>query len=496
MPAPDPRLAVFDHVVVLMLENRSFDNLLGFLYETEAPERFLGRGTPVFRGVAGRSDLFNGDGKIPENRVTVGKAACETPFDMCHPCPDPGEGYRPHVNRQLYGSDEVPVDVSMLPDPAPMSGFVQDYIRSITSQELFDGIEPTLADYSRIMTCFTPDAVPVINGLAREFAVSDEWFCSVPSQTCCNRSFFHSAQSHGFVHNAEYLKWAENRSPTVFERLTDAFGADADWRLYWAETDLVPLTRVIHPQLLAEEYSSRFRSFDAFASDCAAGNLPAYTFIQPRLLLDHNDMHPPIVLNPNVVSSVLAGELLVNQVYDAVRHSPSWLRTLLVIIFDEHGGCYDHWPPPLGATPPVAAPPYPLECGFRFDRFGVRVPAIFISPRIARGTVIRSSGPVPFDHTSMVATICRRWGLDALTDRDRAAPDIGELFTLSESAMRVQTPAMAPRAYVPTSAAGADERPLHGLQQALAAFAAHVLGKQTTRDLRTVADVYRLMDGL
>ena len=99
--------APFDHVVVLMLENRSFDNLLGYLYADSAPQRFVGRGEPVFRGVAGRTDLWNEDDATPANRYAVGKASFATPVDMCHPCPDPGEFYRPHVNCQLYGIDDA-----------------------------------------------------------------------------------------------------------------------------------------------------------------------------------------------------------------------------------------------------------------------------------------------------------------------------------------------------------------------------------------------------
>ena len=491
MADSDARLGTFDHLVVLMMENRSFDNLLGYLYEGELPERFVGRGEREFRGVAGRADLFNLDGKEPEGKVFVGKAPFATQFDMCHPCPDPGEQYRPHVNRQLYGVDEVPGDSSSLPDPAPMSGFVQDYIRAIRSQEAFDGIEPTLEDYGRIMTCFTPEAAPVINGLARAFAVSDEWFASVPSQTFCNRSFFHSGQSHGFVTNSDYVKWLENVAPTILDRLTAALGPYADWRVYWDHKDVLPLTRLIHPTLAHHRYTPHFRDFETFAEDCRTGDLPAYTFIQPRLIFDHNDMHPPVALNPEVVSSVLAGERLINQVYDAVRTGAAWPRTMLVITFDEHGGCYDHWPPPKGAVPVAADPGYPTEEGFRFDRFGVRVPAIFVSPYVARGTVIRSSGATPFDHTSMIRTICRRWGLGSLTDRDRAAPDFAEVITLSEAEARLETPAMRPRPFTPISAAAAHEGLLSAMQRELASLVAHVLGGKVEGELKTVADFYR-----
>jgi phospholipase C len=481
-------LARFDHLVVLMMENRSFDNLLGYLYENDRPARFIGRGEPEFRGVAARPDLTNPSADDPARLVYVGKAPYATPADMCHPCPDPGEFYHPHVNRQLYGADTVATDISQLPDPAPMSGFVQDYIRAIKSQQLWDGVEPSYEHYRVIMNCFTPEAAPVLNGLAREFAVSDEWFCSVPSQTFCNRSFAHSGQSHGFVTNSDYVKWHDNTAPTIFERLSGALPPGKDWRVYWDHQDILPLTRLIHPALRHKGYDTRFRSFATFAADCVSGDLPAYTFIQPRLIFDHNDMHPPVVLNPKVHSSVLAGELLVSAVYDAVRTGRNWPRTLLVITFDEHGGCYDHWPPPLGAAPPSPQPPYPLEDGFRFDRFGVRVPTIFVSPLVAPGTVIRAPGGTPFDHTSLIRTLCLKWGLDRLTDRDRAAPYISDVLTLADAEARVVTPEIAPRPYTPISAAQARDGLLSAFQKDLAGLVAHVLGKHLPPDASRVSD--------
>jgi phospholipase C len=474
MNSPVNPLDRFDHVIVLMLENRSFDNLFGYLYENDRPARFIGRGEPQFRGVAGRDDLANLDSSDPPVRIPVSKAPFAKQEDMIHPCPDPGEFYEPHVNRQVYGQDTLPGTVSSLPDPAPMNGFVQDYQRAIREELLLDGVEPTFDHYSRIMQCFPPEATPVLSTLARQFAISDEWFCSVPSQTYTNRSFFHSAQSHGFVHNSDYVKWAKNDAPTVFHRLSEKFESGKDWRIYWDEADLFPLTKGIHASLHGDEWAGNFRHFGTFAADCASGDLPAYSFIQPRVIFNHNDMHPPVWANQELESSALAGEELVKSVYDAVRTSPAWMRTLLVVTFDEHGGTYDHWPPPR-ATPPFTPPPWPLEKDFAFDRFGIRVPAIFISPYVAPGTVVRASGDVPFDHTSMIATLSRRFGLEPLTDRDRAAPDFSQVFTLSDADARRETPEVAAREYEPMSAADAHESLLSGFQRGLGDLAAHIL---------------------
>lgn len=126
----------------------------------------------------------------------------------------------------------------------------------------------------------------------------------------------------------------------------------------------------------------------------------------------------------------------------ALRTGPDWNSTLLVITYDEHGGCYDHVPPPSGAVPPDDAQG---EFGFDFTRFGVRVPTVLVSPLIAAGTVYRATGDTPLDHTSLLKTIEQRWNLPPLSDRDKAAPGFGDVLTLDSP--RTDNPL----ALVPTS---------------------------------------------
>jgi phospholipase C len=163
-----------------------------------------------------------------------------------------------------------------------------------------------------------------------------------------------------------------------------------------------------------------FGVFSDFKTAAAAGSLPAFTFLEPDFASTGNSQHPNY--------DVALGEALIHDTYEALRTGPAWNQTLLVVTYDEHGGCYDHVAPPDGATPPDSAIG---EFGFDFRRFGVRVPTILVSPWIEAGSVFRTSEPTPFDHTSVLATLERRFGLPALTARDAAAPDVGDAFTLA-----------------------------------------------------------------
>jgi phospholipase C len=126
---------------------------------------------------------------------------------------------------------------------------------------------------------------------------------------------------------------------------------------------------------------------------------------------------------------VALGEQLIHDVYYALRNGPNWNQTLLIITYDEHGGCYDHVPPPQGAVPPDHSAG---EYGFDFTRFGPRVPTVLVSPLIAAGTVFRvPDASMPLDHTSILKTLETRWSLPNLTARDAAAPDVSAVLTLT-----------------------------------------------------------------
>ena len=289
------------------------------------------------------------------------------------PNPDPGEEY-PHVNTQLFdtvlpatnatsqtGSMEAPFNAPPAGTAPTMDGFIADYVNNI---ERGGGKPPTIDVAEQIMGGFSPEQLPVLSTLAREFAVFDAWFAAVPSQTYCNRSFFHASTSHGFVtnkHGGGYDKWLDaDAVPTIFNRLEEA---GISWKIYFDELQLVSLTGVQHAPSLEEYWrTEHFGYMSEFYEDAAAGRLPAYAFIEPRMVYNHNDFHPPFgvfrssefdgeMIVDSAVSDVRAGEKLVASVYEAIKHSDTAdgsnaMNTLLLITFDEHGGTYDHVPPP------------------------------------------------------------------------------------------------------------------------------------------------------
>ena len=401
-----------DHFVLLMLENRSFDNMLGWL---DSP------GTP-FAPPAGTVPLDGLFGRRLANPVPAGLAPGHArtvvpgrTWNSRTPDPDPGEGFA-HTHLQLYG---VPLAAGAVPPgPAPMDGFVRDYIEVLAAAH-----RPLAPDlYGQVMDGFAPAAVPVMSGLARAYAVCDGWHASVPSETLPNRAFALAGTSLGQADNTPYTHWLALDVPTICNRIQDAGIPGLTWRVYYDLLDVLPLSWLQFPRLRPFLFS-HFSGMDAFWKDAAAGTLPSFAFIEPRLLVDPNDQHPPY--------SVAPGEALIHAVVQALAGGPAWEHTLLAITYDEHGGCFDHVPPPA-AVPPEGTTAG--QYGFGFNRLGVRIPAVLVSPWIPPATVFRGqgeNGPVALDHTSWLATVERRFGLAPLTRRDAAATDLAAALSLA-----------------------------------------------------------------
>jgi phospholipase C len=435
MPALD-RSRALDHIVVALFENRSLDNVLGHLYGP-------GDGK-TFDGVIGKK-LSNPIPAWAEHGAERKAVPYTVATDMDSPNPDSGEEFY-HTNTQLFGvlddrnrfkigeTVTAPWNVPPSGMVPTMDGFVADYISTFTAEI---GRQPTYEEYAHIMTGYTPEQLPVLNGIARDFGVFDHWFSEVPSQTFMNRSFWTAATSSGFVVNSPVSKWfAKNDAETIFDRL-EAHGRT--WKVYVMEPMPLSFTGVIHYPRLKDRLATHFVPFAEFEKDAEAGTLPDFSLIEPNMMTGHGDYHPAfgrsfsaaVDLKMDSPSAMLGGEAFLERVFNAYRSATSetganvW-NTALLIGWDEPGGTYDHVAP--GPVPPPDPAGPPGEFGFAFDRSGYRVPAIIVSPWVEPGSVHNEE----YRHTSLIATLRKTWDLgEAFTQRDASARTFDHVFSLA-----------------------------------------------------------------
>ncbi|MBV1838532.1 phospholipase [Acetobacter estunensis] len=411
------------YVIVLMLENRSFDCMLGQLY-TDRED---------FDGLKGTETNTWHDGKTNPT-YPVRTDPTDGSADMFTPNPDPGEQFT-DIAMQIHGKSGF---------EKPMSGFIDNYMSHAKPGT------PRVPD--AVMHYFTQAHVPAISELARAFAVSDRWFASAPCQTWPNRLFVHTGSAGGDVNNTGWH--VPYMMQTTFERVA---AGGKTWGIYFHD---VPQTLTLGRLWPHREH---FHPFQHFLADAKAGSLPSYSFIEPRYFADPlgkampNDQHPP--------HNVGYGDALIADVYNALRSGPGWKHTLFVITYDEHGGCYDHVAPG-----PAVSPGGEFPDGFRFDYYGVRVPAVIVSPFVKAKSVIRPTGTVPFDHTTIFRTLQDLFGLDPepLTPRTASAPSLVEHFAatpdnLGPSSIDAKRPLPSPQ-----ELDDASKLPPNGLQEALA----------------------------
>jgi phospholipase C len=369
-----------EHLVVLMMENRSFDHMFGFLRSPDWPIDGL-TGTETNPDINGAPVRVSPDARYSGDFT-----------------PDPGHDFI-SVNEQIFGN-------STGTGTPTMQGFVRAY----------HGKTKDAAKSHNIMKCFAPGRLPALQTLAREYAVCDRWFASVPGPTLPNRAFVWGGTSLGRVDmNPNYLTLK-----TVFE-LLDGHGVSS--KIYFTD-----VTIGLTVSFLLQRAKKFFAFFDSFRDDCKNDRLPAFSFLEPRF----NDLSTPGQFFPAADQHpdhhVFQGEIVIKSVYDAVTSNKKvWEKTLLVITYDEHGGLFDHVPPPATVNPGDKPPGSTL---FNFERLGVRVPTVLVSPFIPRGTIIRDK---VFDHTSVIATASKLFVKSPpffLTERDRRALTFEDCLTL------------------------------------------------------------------
>ncbi|WP_438011894.1 alkaline phosphatase family protein [Sorangium sp. So ce321] len=491
-----------EHVVLVILENRSFDSVLGWLYADKGQGPALNIPEPApgarrFEGLDGL-DLT----AFTSSAEGLGGAPVKGASALNVPCVAPNEEFK-SVNVQLFGKEDVaPGDIPT------MKGFLQDYVAAIRRSGIAkDNPDALRALAGEVLESYTPEQLPVLNGLAEHYAVCDMWFSSVPSQTNPNRAFTFCGTSLGLTDNG----WLEKdpRAKLIEEKVGFGLGDDQfdtktlwnalhdaghdDWKIFWQTSTLpekisfaltggktwvghlvelaVNLTEHLdadHQRYLIElssgelsscytyrlfnglraipEVERRFARIDEFHEQARAGTLPRFSLLEPSWSMSQestdvsrlqslatalgNDYHPP--------GNLSAGEAFLQSVYmSLIANRAAWEKTLLIVTFDEGVGTFDHVPPPA-AVPPWGSgrPGFETQHGFNFDRYGVRVPAILVSPRIQKGTVFRSTREQPFDHTSLIATILKWYGEERLLpmfmERAMGAPTFEGVVTLEE----------------------------------------------------------------
>jgi len=472
--------APIKHLVVLMMENRSFDHLLGF-----------------FPGVNGLTGAETNPTSPGGSLVQVSRNA-RTVHDLN---PDPGHEFA-NVNMQIFSS----ADGQDVGQPK-MQGFVQDYAQ----------VSGDASQGPNVMKCFTPATLPVLSKLAQYYAVSDTWFSSVPGSTIPNRLFAHAANSNASL--TQDVIAAPFSLRTIFE-VMDEPDNSYPYRIYTSDSS------VLMANLYLMERRTAFHPIDELATDLANGDVAAYTFIEPRYGddlnagLNANSQHPDFAVDE--------GEAFITQVYEALKKSPGWHDTLLLIVYDEHGGIFDHvFPPTVAPTAANTGLPdviHSTDPPFDFRRLGVRVPAVFVSPRISPRVI---SDRI-FDHCSIVSTVRKlfcddptpfNWreaqapSFDDLVDLDAPRPDItlpppfaSPGVTNAEIAVAHQAEALVHQGAAPQTAANgviqaaalpklppAQRKPTD-LVMKMAQAMAHSLDKRGLKTPTSVNEIYSSQD--
>ena len=378
------------YVVVLMMENHSFDQMLGF-----HPNPEIGQASTTMYNHVDPANTSS-----PIYNVTKGAPFCLKP-DPIHIVPDVAD--QVNAPNPAYGASYRPT----------MGGFVSNFVTRAKAD-----------DPGGVMQMFAPEQVPVISALAESFTTFTRWFSDIAGSTGINRLMAHAGQSGSYT-GGDY-EWGvgglvlEDSRSLIGDVLDAGYSAKVHYVDFCSAHAIDTLAHA-HPDVF-----HRSHQLEAFFDDVKEATLANYTFLVPQLFPSLTSY--PTSQHPS--GDVRAGEVLIKQVYDTLVDSPYWNETLFVLLYDEHGGFYDSQPPPgpgVGSGPvPDPNPDAPTH-PFAYDwtRLGVRIPSLAISPWLDSAVISDD-----FQTTSLPATIRKMWNLDAppLSPRSAAAPTFESLF--------------------------------------------------------------------
>ncbi|KFY43065.1 hypothetical protein V494_02117 [Pseudogymnoascus sp. VKM F-4513 (FW-928)] len=392
------------NVVLITMENRSLDNLLG-------GQKTKGLDNPV----------NNGPFCNPIDLADASKGeACSEPNDYDSILNDPDHGV-PGNNIEFYGT--------FLPDNAliqsgkltpKMNGFVHEQLRLYAAKQ----DKEVLAN--QVMNYYTEEQVPVLTSFTKEFVTFNNWHSGHPGPTNPNRAYIVSGTSAGHGTNDAAFGNGELTQKSIFEQLSSQ---NITWKNYASNAGHGD-AGYFKWNVESGNSKTNMKSLDEFYQDAYMGRLPQFTYVNPSCCgVGTNSMHP--------TGLVSDGEVLLKQMYDAIRNGPQWDNTLFIVTFDETGGFHDHVAPPLAPRPDnltyTVATPDKKDYTFEFDRLGGRLPTWIISPWVASGYVEKlgvnsDNKTVTYSATSILRTLGYLWDFEPFTPRVEWSPSFDHLI--------------------------------------------------------------------
>jgi len=413
-------MSKIEHFFVLVLENRSFDHIFGG--DGRLPSPLTGRESCPFDPEA------PGGGTVPVSSDAPDQTRPDPPHEFLDVCLQVTGRHA-----KSYGGL-----------PLPMNGFAASAREGLQQGGGSGSGSGARGDGQYALRCQPDASVSVLRELARNFAVCTRWHSSMPGPTWPNRFFFHAATSGGLDNSPSNPSMVlavviddlgfDFEHGTIYDRIDRRFGR-GKWRVYHGDRfpQVLAIKSVVKHRFLGLG-GGNFSRFGNFRTDLRDPQFaPKYVFIEPdhdislfsESARDGDSQHPP--------GLVSRGENLIKDVYEAVRQSPLWDRSMLIVTYDEHGGFFDRVPPPPAVPPGDDSDNQQkaeFPAGFDFKLLGPRVPAVIVSPWIEPGTI----DDTRYDHASILRTVEECFGLDPLTERDRWANSLAHLLTRRQPA--------------------------------------------------------------